>query len=167
MPYSLGRFNIRNYNTKIKCCKMRRVTFEFDYRAAWKQIFGLNYNKVELVDALRCFKCDISGLAIVCKIKLKDKRMTVKDLVGKGLVTNVELLYRDKDGSVVIFIEGKSCVPKSPENVCAPKVIMSKPPEFLTVDRMKAQLIGTEKEVKNSSICRKMEHVQDSWADFS
>jgi hypothetical protein len=52
---------------------MRRVTMEFNYESAWKQIFGLNANRVEVLEALRCFKCDTEGLAIICRIKLKDK----------------------------------------------------------------------------------------------
>ena len=38
--------------------QLRRVTMEFDYQKAWKKIFGSNSEKVEVLDALRCFKCD-------------------------------------------------------------------------------------------------------------
>src|SRR5215204_5705806 len=45
---------------------MRRITMEFDYQKAWKWIFGSNSEKVEVLEALRCFKCDTQGLAIIC-----------------------------------------------------------------------------------------------------
>jgi hypothetical protein len=68
---------------------------EFNYEAAWKQIFGLNANRVEVLEALRCFKCDTQGLAIICRIKLKDNNRNIQDLRrGKGLLTNIELLYK-------------------------------------------------------------------------
>jgi predicted DNA binding protein len=93
---------------------------EFNYEAAWKQIFGLNANRVKVLEALRCFKCDTQGLAIICRIKLKDNHMNIQDLLmGKGLLTNIELLYKEKDESIVVF-----------------------------VDRMKVEMIGKENEIK-------------------
>jgi hypothetical protein len=127
---------------------MRRATLEFNYEHAWKEIFGIYANKVELLEALKCFKCDTQGLALICRIRLKDSKMTIKELHGKGLLTKVEVLYKEKDGSFVIFIEGKSCVPPPPKNVKPFHVMMSKPPEFLDVNKMKAELIGKEKEMQ-------------------
>ena len=127
---------------------MRRVTLEFNYEGAWKQIFGHNHDKVEVLEALRCFKCDTDGLAIICRIKLKDKAIDVKDLVGSGLITNIEALYREKDGSLVVFIEGQTCVPKPPGNAQRPRLLMARSPEFLDVNRMKAEVIGKEAEIK-------------------
>jgi hypothetical protein len=74
--------------------------------------------------------------------------MTIKDLQGKGLLTKVEVLYKENDGSFVIFIEGKSCVPPSPKNVKPFHVMMSKPPEFLDIDKMKVEVIGKQKEMQ-------------------
>jgi hypothetical protein len=84
---------------------MRRITMEFDYQKAWKWIFGSNSEKVEVLEALRCFKCDTQGLAIICRIRLKDRNMKIQDLLtGKGLLTNIELLYKENDDSLVVFI---------------------------------------------------------------
>lgn len=127
---------------------MRRVTLEFNYHDAWKQIFGSNTDNVEVVEALRCFKCDLEGLAIICRIRLKDKSMDIKDLVGKGLLTNIEILYREKDGSIVVFIEGRSCVPQPPKGARVPKLLMARPPDFLDIDRMKVEVVGKEMDVK-------------------
>lgn len=127
---------------------MRRVTLEFNYQDAWKQIFGSNADKVDVLDALRCFKCDLEGLAIICRIRLKDKNMNLKDLVGKGLLTNIEILYRERDESIVIFIEGRSCVPQPPKGTRVPKLLMARPPDFLDVDRMKVEVVGKEMDVK-------------------
>jgi DNA-binding CsgD family transcriptional regulator len=127
---------------------MRRATLEFNYEDAWKKIFGIYSNKVDLLEALKCFKCDAQGLALICRIRLKDNKMTIKELQGKGLLTKVEVLYKEKDGSFVIFIEGKSCVPPPPRNVKPFHIMMSKPPEFLDVNKMKAEVIGKEKEMQ-------------------
>ncbi|MDQ3968199.1 MAG: helix-turn-helix domain-containing protein [Thermoproteota archaeon] len=126
---------------------MRRVTMEFNYQRAWKQIFGSNAEKVEVVEVLRCFKCDTQGLALICRIRLKDKSMTVTDLVHKGLITNIETLYTEKDGSLVVFIEGRSCVPPPPKDMEISKMLMTHPPDFLDVDRMKVELVGKENEI--------------------
>jgi hypothetical protein len=141
---------------------MRRITMEFNYEAAWKQIFGLNANRVEVLEALRCFKCDTQGLAIICRIKLKDNHMNIQDLLmGKGLLTNIELLYKEKDESMIVFIEGRSCVPKPPKDIKPPKMLMARPPDFLDVDRMKVEMIGKENEIK------KLLHYTDKWGDNS
>ena len=144
-----GIFIIRNLIPTIKRrIDMRRVTLEFNYHSAWKQIFGSNWDKVQVLEALRCFKCDLEGLAIICRIKLSDKSMDIKDLVGKGLLTNIEILYREKDGSIVVFIEGRSCVPQPPKGARVPKLLTTRPPDFLDVDRMKVEVIGKEADVK-------------------
>lgn len=143
---------------------MRRITKEFNYEAAWKQIFGLNANRLKVLQALRCFKCDTQGLAIICRIKLKDNNnMNIQDLLrGKGLLTNIELLYKEKDDdSLVVFIEGESCVPKPPKDIKPPKMLMTHPPDFLDVDRMKVEMIGKKDEVK------KLLHYTNKWGDNS
>jgi hypothetical protein len=43
---------------------MRRATLEFNYEDAWKKIFGLYANKVDLLEALKCFKMRQSGAGI-------------------------------------------------------------------------------------------------------
>jgi hypothetical protein len=128
---------------------MRRATLEVNYEDAWKKIFGTYSNKIELLEALKCFKCDNQGLALICRIRLKDNKMAIKELQGKGLMTKVEVLYRKNDGSFVVFIEGKSCVPLPPKKVKPFHVMMSKPPEFLDIDKMKVEVIGKEKEMQN------------------
>jgi DNA-binding CsgD family transcriptional regulator len=127
---------------------MRRVTLEFNYQDAWKQIFGSNADKVEILEGLRCFKCDLESIAIICRIKLKDKSMNVKDLIGKGLLTNIELLYKEKDGSEVVFIEGRLYIPQLPKGARLPKLLVAHPPDFLDVDRMKVEVLGRETDVK-------------------
>jgi len=135
---------------------------EFNYESAWKQIFGSNANRVEVLEALRCFKCDTEGLAIICRIKLKDRNMKIQDLLmGKGLLTNIELLYKEKDESMVVLIEGRSCVPKPPKDIKPPKMLMARPPDFLDVDRMKVEMVGKENEIK------KLLHYTNKWGDNS
>jgi DNA-binding CsgD family transcriptional regulator len=137
---------------------MRRITMEFDYQKAWMLIFGTNSEKVEVLEALRCFKCDTQGLAIICRLRLKERNMKIQDLLtGKGLLTNIELLYKEKDGSLVVFIEGRSCVPKPPKDIKPPKMLMARPPDFLDVDRMKVEMIGKENEIK------KLLHYTNKW----
>jgi hypothetical protein len=128
---------------------MRRVTLEFNYQDAWKQIFGSNAEKVEILEGLRCFKCDLESIVLICRIKLKDKRMNVKDLIGKGLLTNIETLYKEKDGSEVVFIEGRLRIPRQlPKGARLPKLLVARPPDFLDVDRMKVEVLGRERDVK-------------------
>jgi DNA-binding CsgD family transcriptional regulator len=135
---------------------------EFDYQKAWKQIFGSNSERVEVLDALRCFKCDTQGLAIICRLRLKDRNMNIQDLLmGEGLLTNIELLYKEKDDSLVVFIEGRSCVPKPPKDIKQPKMLMTRPPDFLDVDRMKVEMVGKENEIK------KLLHYANKWGDNS
>ena len=56
--------------------------------------------KRELLFALRTFWVLLHhGLAIICRIRLKDKGMTIKDLVEKGLLTNIEILHIHKKAS--------------------------------------------------------------------
>jgi hypothetical protein len=84
--------------------------------------------------------------------------MKIQDLLtGKGLLTNIELLYKEKDGSIVVFIEGRSCVPKPPKDIKPPNMLITRPPDFLDVDRMKVEMIGKENEIK------KLLHYTNKW----
>jgi hypothetical protein len=123
---------------------------EFNYQRAWKQIFGSNTEKVEVLDALRCFKCDAEGLVIICRIRLKDRNMNIQDLLmgKKGLLTNIELLYKEKDGSEVVFIEGRLRIPQLPKDARLPKLLVARPPDFLDIDRMKVEVAGKETDIK-------------------
>ncbi|MGH9983479.1 MAG: helix-turn-helix domain-containing protein [Nitrososphaeraceae archaeon] len=127
---------------------MKHATLEFNYEKVWKEIFGSYASKVEVLEALKCFKCDAQGLMLICRIRLKGKNMTIKQLLqGNGLLTNIELLYMEKDDSLVVFIEGKPCVSSPPKNSRF-KVIPSYPPEFLDIDKMKIEVVGKEREVQ-------------------
>jgi hypothetical protein len=131
---------------------MRRITLEYNYQDAWKQIFGLYSEKVEILEGLKCFKCDCNldriSIAIICRIKLKDKRIHLKDLIGEGILTNIEVLYKEKDGSQVVFIEGRLSISQLPEGARLPKLLVARPPDFVDVDRMKVDMVGRDTDVK-------------------
>src|SRR5437879_10153068 len=89
---------------------MKRLTLEFPYQELWARLFGPNRDRVEILEATKSLKCDFEGLAVICRIRFKDKKMRAADLVGKGAVRSVETLYEHRDGSLVVFIEGKPVV---------------------------------------------------------
>ena len=127
---------------------MKRAALEFNYKAVWNEIFGRYANKVDVLEALKCFKCDTQGLIIISRIRMIDKKMTLKQLLqGYGLLKNIELLYKERDGSLVVFIEGKPCVSSPPKNAQF-NVILSHPPEFLDKDKMKIEVVGKEMEIQ-------------------
>ena len=127
---------------------MKRASLEFNYEKVWKEIFGSYARKIDVLEALKCFKCDTQGLMLICRIRLKGNNMTIKQLLqGNGLLTSIELLYKEKDDSLVVFVEGKPCVSSPPQNAQF-KVIPSYPPEFLDIDKMKIEVVGKEREIQ-------------------
>ena len=95
------------------------------------------------------------------KTKRQEHNYTGSTNWKKGLLTNIELLYKEKDGSLVVFIEGRSCVPKPPKDIKQPRMLMARPPDFLDVDRMKVEMIGKEDEIK------KLLHYASKWGNNS
>ena len=132
---------------------MKRLTLEFPYQELWGRLFGPNRDRVEVLEATKSLKCDFEGLAVICRIRFRDKRMKAADLVGKGAVRSVETLYEHRDGSLVVFIQGKPVVYAPRElrgrapNVFRPGVVSAGPPEFADVDRMKVQFLCKDEEV--------------------
>ncbi len=126
---------------------------EFPYQELWDRLFGPNQDRVEVLEATKSLKCDFEGLAVICRIRFKDKRMKPADLIGKGAIRSVETLYEHGDGSLVVFIEGKPVVHVPRElrrkdpNVPRPGLVSAGPPEFLDVDRMKVQFLCKDEEV--------------------
>ncbi len=132
---------------------MKRLTLEFPYRELWGRLFGPNQDRVEVLEATKSLKCDFEGLALVCRIRFKDKRMKAADLIGKGAITSVEPLYTHQDGSITVFIQGKPVVHVPRElrgmdpNLPRPGLVTAGPPEFVDVDRMKVQFLCKDEEV--------------------
>ena len=132
---------------------MKRLTLEFPYQELWDRLFGPNQDRVEVLEATKSLKCDFKGLAVICRIRFKDKRMKPADLIGKGAIRSVETLYEHRDGSLVVFIQGKPVVHAPRElrgrapNVFRPGLISAGPPEFVDVDRMKVQFLCRDEEV--------------------
>ncbi len=126
---------------------------EFPYQELWDRLFGPNQDRVEVLEATKSLKCDFEGLAVICRIRFKDKRMKVAGLVGKGAIRSVETLYEHGDGSLVVFIQGTPVVHAPRElrrrdpNVPRPGLVSAGPPEFLDVDRMKVQFLCRDEEV--------------------
>lgn len=177
------------YNCVSTATDMRRITLETDYGIFWKMIFGPNLDRVEIKEAIRSFRCDSAGFALILRIMFKEKNMTVKDLVGehrikfnvehlpvkvkeigaRGALTNAEVLYKEKDGSLVMFIEGtwEILIPPNPKDAVRVKgflrearqlkVIPTGPPEFIDKNRLKHSYIGEEKEIQR--YLRVMENV--------
>ena len=56
---------------------MKRATLEFNYEQAWKDIIGSNSDKVQVIEATKCFECDTKGLALICRIRLNDKNFKI------------------------------------------------------------------------------------------
>lgn len=125
---------------------MKKLVLEIPYRRVWNGFFGPHAKRVKVVEALRCFKCDYEGFAIICRIRLLDGSMSVRDLARRSPIRRVDVLFEEKDGSMVIFMSGAY-----PQSLKARKrppldyVFQSKPPEFVDVDRMKVELIGEER----------------------
>lgn len=132
---------------------MKRLTLEFPYQELWDRLFGPNQDRVEVLEATKSLKCDFEGLAVICRIRFKDKRMKPADLIGKGAIRSVETLYEHGDGSLVVFIQGTPVVHAPRElrrrdpNVPRPGLVSAGPPEFLDVDRMKVQFLCRDEEV--------------------
>ena len=107
---------------------------------------------MEILEAVKSLKCDFEGLAVICRIRFRDKRMKATDLVGKGAIRSVETLYSDKDGSLAVFIEGRPVVhaPKQmrgDSGKTRPRLVAAGPPEFVDRDKMRLQLICGDEEV--------------------
>ena len=129
---------------------MKRLVLEFNYERFWKLFFGPNSERVEVVEALRSFKCDMDGFALIVRIVLKDRNMTVRDLTQHGVVTKVETLYEEKDGSLVVYMQGdySSSIKFGGRAGRRSQVFSEGPPEFLGPDKMKVVLVGPNEEIR-------------------
>src|SRR5437879_11720356 len=86
---------------------MNGLTLAFPYQELLARLFGPKRDRVEILEATKSLKCDFEGLAVICRIRVKDKKRRAADLAGKGAVRSVETLYEHRDGSLVVHREGK------------------------------------------------------------
>ncbi len=123
---------------------MKRLVFDVSYEGFWRMFFSPHEDKVEVLEAIRSFKCDIEGFAIICRIMLKDKKMKIRDFIGNGVLTNIETLYAEKDGSLVVYMEGNysECAPFNSKPKEQGNVVSAGSPEFVGVNKMRVTLVG-------------------------
>jgi len=129
---------------------MRRLVVEVPYERFWARFFGRYADRVKVVEALKCFKCDNEGFALICRIRLLNRDITLTNLKNDGPIENIETLYEEKDGSRVIFMSGRYSQGLVTGRRPAPaRVFQAEPPEFIDVNRMKCALVGDEEELKS------------------
>ncbi len=131
---------------------MKRVILEFPYQDMWHRLFGPNFGKVEVIEVIRSLKCDFEGVGMICRIRFKDKRIGVRDLIGKGAIRSIEILYKERNGSMVVFIQGGPVV-SAPRAVLRSHpsklgILSTGPAEFLDKDRMRIEFLCKDKETK-------------------
>jgi predicted DNA binding protein len=127
---------------------MKRLVIEVPYERFWTRFFGRHSDRVKVVEALRCFKCDSDGFALICRIRLRDRTVTLANLTKDGPIQSIETLYEDKDGSHVVFISGRYPEGGTSRRTAASNVFQAEPPEFIDVNRMKVALVGDERELQ-------------------
>jgi predicted DNA binding protein len=127
---------------------MKRLVLEFPYQGYWRTIFGRNSDAVEVVEAMKCFKCDREGFALICRIRFLNKNMTTNDLLTGGVIEEAEILYRENDGSETVFIAGGFPETSRGGPPRPAKVFSAGAPEFIDNNRMKVALVGEEKEIQ-------------------
>ncbi len=124
---------------------MKRLVLELPYEIFWDRFFGRNSKKVKVLEGLKCFKCDNEGFALICKVRFLDKKMTAVDLVSSGSITDAEILYREADGSLVIFVSGRySNGLPWPDEATMAKIYLDRPPEFSDVNTMRVSIVGED-----------------------
>jgi predicted DNA binding protein len=127
---------------------MKRLVLEFPYQGYWRTIFGSNLDTVEVMEAMKCFKCDREGFALICKIRFLDKNMSTNDLLTGGAIRDIETLYRENDESETVFISGGFPETSRGRLSRPAKVFSAGAPEFIDTNRMKVALVGEEKEIQ-------------------
>ena len=70
--------------------------------------FDPRLKKVETLKIIHLFKYDKDGYAGIVQVRLKSPNETPKMLVGVAGMTKVNVLAREKDGSFIIYGEGKA-----------------------------------------------------------
>ena len=126
---------------------MKRIVLEMPYANFWKVILGPNSEGVELLEALKCVKCDLTGFSIICRVRMQEG-MTIKDLMRYSALTSVESLYREKDGALVVFIEGKFQHNEKLHQQRNLGLVCDAPPELVDSDKIRVTLLGREKEIR-------------------
>jgi DNA-binding CsgD family transcriptional regulator len=111
----------------------------------WERFFGRNSKKIKVLEGLKCFKCDNEGFALICKVKFLDENLSAEGLLSTGSITSPEILYREGNGSCVIFVSGKySQALPWPDESTMEKVCLDRPPEFSDMNTMKVSIVGED-----------------------
>ncbi len=125
---------------------MRRVTVEQRVGEAWGTILSPHSDDVEVLEMVRTFKCDEGGFALICKMMIHDENLRPEDLAGNGVLSNVETLHQEEDGSWMVYLVGSMPGSFSPE-VKDWNPVVDGTPEFVGADRIRATLLMNEDEV--------------------
>jgi hypothetical protein len=124
------------------------MVLEMSFEGIWRLIFGSHAHQIQVIEPSKCLKCDQDGFAVICKVKILDESLDIRDLVKGSKIEHIELLYRGNDGSVVIFLSGGSLLGPAHRRPPSTAILCEKPPEFVGLNRMKVSLVGQEAELQ-------------------
>lgn len=124
---------------------MRRLVLEFSLKDLGRFGAADLIEKIELLEIIHYLKCDSSGFAGICRIRLRDTRLRLKGLVGSDGLSRVDLLSKEKD-SQVVYMECKPGEFRADREKQL-KVYMCTPIEFRG-DNVKITAIGEAKEIR-------------------
>ena len=125
---------------------MRRLVVEAPVSELSRFLWKSFVENVESFETLHLLRKDKAEVAMICRLELKDPKTTTYRSALKGTGFEAQLLEREKDHSFVLFIKGKSIIPKDKQGLWTVGGYLV---DFaLSKGMFKITFLGSTKEVK-------------------
>lgn len=85
---------------------MRRLIIEAPVTELGRFVWDWLAQEVESFEILHLFKKDIDEFAAICKVNFKNPKAKLRD-VFEGSGSKAQILYKEKNGALILFIKGK------------------------------------------------------------
>jgi hypothetical protein len=82
---------------------MRRLVLELPLDNSRSRI----YQKVRSIEALHPLRKSREEFDAICRVELKDGSADPREILSSESITDVQPLYREKDGSFIVYMRGK------------------------------------------------------------
>ena len=125
---------------------LKKAELEIDFTKFWQLLLGEAHKKLQVIEVLKCIKCDIDEFAAILKIKPTDKKLDIKDLKNGTTIKEVILMH-NTNGVFTVFIRGRFNIPKG---IRKPDVINYETPIFLDCTKQRITLVGSDNDIRHA-----------------
>ncbi len=139
-----------NIRVRINILDMRRLILEVSEKELFKAGIELPpLKEIKSLELLYFLRQDPQELAAISRVEFKDSNVKAEDLLKRGILTDAQVIEREKNGAYILFVRSGSPTLSSVLNYIGIEGGYLFPPLGIEDGKVKFSFIGNEAQIKD------------------